>query len=386
MDYSVGPRSLVLLLAMVQGIIIALLLLVRGLRRRQVRDFFLAGLLFALATSLISYTIGFMGAYDYAREQGWDLTFFPFGNSFLYGPLIWLYVQTVTDRQFRWHTGLWKHFILPGAYYLLSFYLWSLPMEEKNHAEHLPLDTLQDLLLALTLGYYLLRSLRRFATYRRLLDHEYSNTSRLVLDWLRNFLYVFTAYFVVNLAFNLTNLWVALWYTGWFWLELTRAVLLYYISVTGWAFTQKTVVPFDLLEQREVQLSSAQTGLLAEKTSAGKTVFSPEELAQRREKLSAFMQENRPWLDPDLTLSQLAQLTGMNVSQLSYLVNAGFGKNFNDFINAFRVEEVKRKMNAPDTAHLSLLGVAFECGFNSKATFNRAFKKATGVAPSAFSP
>jgi len=69
---------------------------------------------------------------------------------------------------------------------------------------------------------------------------------------------------------------------------------------------------------------------------------------------------------------------------MSYLVNAGFGKNFNDFINSYRVEEVKRKVNDPATAHLSLLGVAFDCGFNSKATFNRAFKKLTGMAPWTF--
>ena len=62
-----------------------------------------------------------------------------------------------------------------------------------------------------------------------------------------------------------------------------------------------------------------------------------------------------------------------------------FNKNFNEFINHYRVEACKAKILAGETIHLSLLGIAFECGFNSKATFNRTFKKLTGSTPSQFS-
>ena len=71
-------------------------------------------------------------------------------------------------------------------------------------------------------------------------------------------------------------------------------------------------------------------------------------------------------------------------AHLSKVVNSGLDKNFNDFVNGYRVEAVKNKMSDPSTAHLTLLGIAYECGFNSKATFNRAFKKHAGVSPSAF--
>lgn len=381
MNFAINLRSILLLLAMVQGLVIAGLLLHRGFRRRQLRDAILAGLLLALVMSLVSYFIGFMGVYDYAAQHGFDLTYFPFGNGFLFGPLIWLYVVSVTDRQFRWKSAWWAHFVLPVLYYVVSFYLWSLPTGQKETVGHIWMGIIGDLLFNATLGAYLFLALRRYAVYRKLLDAEYSNTSKLLLDWLRNFLYVFTAYYVISLGFTLASFWVNLWYTGWYWLELTRAVMLYYISVTGWAFAQKVVVPFEALERREAGLT--QSG--AAKTPASKPVFPPEELTQRREKLTAFMLERQPWLDPDLTLSELAAGTGMNATQLSYLINTGFNKNFNDFVNAYRVEAVKRKMEDPSAAHLSLLGVAFECGFNSKATFNRAFKKATGKAPSEFS-
>jgi AraC-like DNA-binding protein len=69
---------------------------------------------------------------------------------------------------------------------------------------------------------------------------------------------------------------------------------------------------------------------------------------------------------------------------LSAAINQAYGKNFNDFVNTYRVEAVKKMLNDESVQHLSLLGIAYECGFNSKSTFNRAFKKATGVAPSAY--
>lgn len=381
MNFAINLRSILLLLAMVQGLVIAGLLLHRGFKRRQPRDFVLAGLLLSLVMSLVSYFIGFMGVYDYAAQQGWDLTYFPFGNGFLFGPLIWLYVVSVTDHQYRWKPAWWAHFFLPALYYAVSFYLWLLPVAQKDIVGRVWMGYVEEFILTTTLGAYLFLALRRYFIYRKLLDAEYSNTSKLLLDWLRNFLYVFAAYYVISLIFTLLNFWINLWYTGWYWLELTRAILLYYISVTGWAFAQKVLVPFEAIERREAAVGYASS----EKAVASKPVFPPEELTQRRDKLSVFMTEKQPWLNPDLTLSELASLTGQNAAQLSYLINAGFDKNFNDFVNAYRVEAVKQKMQDPSAAHLSLLGVAFECGFNSKATFNRAFKKATGMAPSEFS-
>jgi AraC-like DNA-binding protein len=70
---------------------------------------------------------------------------------------------------------------------------------------------------------------------------------------------------------------------------------------------------------------------------------------------------------------------------LSYVINTGFQKNFNDFVNAYRVADFQKKVNDPKLSHYTLLALAYECGFNSKSTFNRAVKKATGQLPSTFS-
>jgi len=107
----------------------------------------------------------------------------------------------------------------------------------------------------------------------------------------------------------------------------------------------------------------------------------PSELLPWRAKLLAFMEAERPWLEPELTLGELAQHLQAHPALLSKVINQGCGQNFNDFINSYRVLEARRKLADPRFAHYSLVGVALESGFNSKSTFNRVFKKLTGQAP-----
>ncbi|NVO83878.1 helix-turn-helix domain-containing protein [Hymenobacter terrestris] len=93
------------------------------------------------------------------------------------------------------------------------------------------------------------------------------------------------------------------------------------------------------------------------------------------------LEEERVYLNPTLTLAELSAHTGLAPRLISFTVNQGFGQSFNDLINSYRVAEVKRRLATPDAQRLTLLGLALECGFNSKTTFNRIFKQFTGQAP-----
>ena len=96
------------------------------------------------------------------------------------------------------------------------------------------------------------------------------------------------------------------------------------------------------------------------------------------------MNEEKPFLDGDISLISLAGSLDINPKVLSYVINEQINKNFNQYINDWRIEEVKKRLNDKSYDHFKMLSIAFDCGFNSKSTFNLAFKKATGLSPSEY--
>jgi adenylate cyclase len=101
-------------------------------------------------------------------------------------------------------------------------------------------------------------------------------------------------------------------------------------------------------------------------------------------RLLKHIDEHKPYLNPDLTLRLLAEQVNIHPNQLSWLLNESLGKNFNEFVNHYRVEAFKKIAKDPTKAHITLIGLAFECGFNSKTVFNTYFKKETGMTPKEF--
>ena len=100
--------------------------------------------------------------------------------------------------------------------------------------------------------------------------------------------------------------------------------------------------------------------------------------------LEQLMLEERPYLDPNLTLRSLAEKLTFPPNQLSQLLNEGFDKNFSEYVNTYRVEAFKQNTINPAYSHMTLLGIAFESGFNSKTVFNTFFKKMEGKTPKAY--
>ena len=107
----------------------------------------------------------------------------------------------------------------------------------------------------------------------------------------------------------------------------------------------------------------------------------PTEMQQRGNWLKKSMQAGLYYQDPELSLSSLAEKLDLHSHELSRIINTAIKKNFNDFINEYRVRDVALKMQDPAYDHITLLGIAFEAGFNSKSTFNRIFKQMTGKSP-----
>lgn len=121
-----------------------------------------------------------------------------------------------------------------------------------------------------------------------------------------------------------------------------------------------------------------------EKTKKKKELLDEDEVKMYSARLLKHIEEAKPYLDPDLSLRSLAGQIDIHPNQLSWLLNESMGKNFNEFINHYRVEAFKKISKDPSKAHITLIVLAYESGFNSKTVFNTYFKKETGLTPKQF--
>ena len=129
-----------------------------------------------------------------------------------------------------------------------------------------------------------------------------------------------------------------------------------------------------IFQTEELQASAKQKTALLNATKS----------AEYSARLIAYISEDEPYLNPDLSLRELASQIEIHPNHLSWLLNNNFGKNYNDFINKYRIEAFKLNAKAPKNANLTIEGLAYESGFNSKTVFNTSFKKATGLTPKQF--
>lgn len=108
------------------------------------------------------------------------------------------------------------------------------------------------------------------------------------------------------------------------------------------------------------------------------------DMERSKEKLEDFMQSQRPYINTGINLNTLAEMLDTKPANLSRVINECYDKNFFDFINAYRIQHFIEIAPLPEHRHKTLLGIALEVGFNSKSTFNRAFKKETQMTPTAY--
>lgn len=127
-----------------------------------------------------------------------------------------------------------------------------------------------------------------------------------------------------------------------------------------------------------------QSDFKATSQSGKKALMDEATAAEYREKLVEHLEQNEAFLDSALTLRLLAEQIDLHPNKLSWLINEMHAQNFNQFINNYRVEHFKKLALAPDSSQFSILGLAYESGFNSKTVFNTYFKKSTGLSPKAW--
>jgi AraC-like DNA-binding protein len=400
MLFGFNQFSSLLLIFFVHGLVYGILLYRKGVLNETRSDKWLSLFLFLCVLYIAPWMIGFAGWYD--NQPYRDILFYvPFQHLFFIGPVIFFYVQSLLNPSFRFGKKEWLH-LVPGLLYLLFCIIMvvtdKLVLKKyyflANNADP-DFDTWYQLAGFVSMLSYFLLSLRYYTVYKKLMVQVISYADVVMFRWIRNFLLAFLLMLLIRFGFYVAEMFLAESYTNSWWYFLTFAIIFYYIAITGYANSIETKIAFNpnLLSYRPALLlnyhsSSYNTPAETEEaevidisTIEGDDAVVSAEVLEWKEKLLQLMQTNKAYEDPELSLAQVAKQLESNPSFISRVVNKGFGINFNDFVNQYRIEAVKEMLNKGEHKRQTLLGIAFECGFNSKATFNRAFKKITGQSP-----
>ncbi len=141
------------------------------------------------------------------------------------------------------------------------------------------------------------------------------------------------------------------------------------------------------MPEEPASIPTAPDQLLSDKennTKYQKSGLSEEDAGRIHQALRQLLDTQKPFTDPDLTLTDLARLLSVHPNVLSQVINSKENKTFYDLVNERRIEEFIQRMSQPLRHQYTLMAIAYDCGFNSKASFNRNFKKYTGLTPTEY--
>ncbi len=225
-----NPRSILVFICILQGLIFAGMLFVRYFRKKQSADCWLAILLLVLCSSLITPFIGFANVYDLNQ---W-LTYFPFSIAFSYGVLAWLYTLYLTDSKRNFTRRDLLLFIPTIVYLAIRFYLFSHDLEWKDWFIHSYGRIFETVIFIAEFVWnliFLWFSIRHYRKYRAWLNENFSNTEKVKFDWLRNFLYIFTFILILGGIFDFTNSFIFyLSYIQFFYFQIVLSLVTYYTN------------------------------------------------------------------------------------------------------------------------------------------------------------
>jgi AraC-like DNA-binding protein len=400
MLFDFNRYSSLLLIFFVHGLVYAILLYRKGIIKETTADKWLSFFLLLCILYITPWMVGFAGWYD-AQPYRDILFYIPFQHLYLLGPVIFFYVQSLLNPSFRFRKKEWLH-LLPGLLYLLfnAVMVITDKLVLKKYyflanEQDPDFDTWYQLTGFLSMLIYFILSLRYYSLYKKLMVQVISYADTVMFRWIKNFLLAFLLMLITRLIFYIVGLFIPDTYINSWWYFLAFAIIFYYIAITGYANSIETKIAFqpNLLNYRPAlllnyqpthfsdQVETEEAEVIDINSVAAAKNNTTEEVKEWKEKLLQLLQSGKAYEDPELSLTQIAKQLQSNPSFISKMVNQGFGINFNDFVNQFRIEAVKEMLSKGEHKKQTLLGIAFECGFNSKATFNRAFKKATGVSP-----
>jgi len=377
--------NIVLLLAAAQGIFLSILIFHRHGRLFANRFLGLLMLFYSIILlDLFLWEIGYYFKHPYYKILA-------AGLSFLIGPLHYFYARYLINPAQKVKKILWLHLLPCIIYYtyfssdlfkssesLIAYYQ---SMEITGIPTRYLVFNWVVSLQGLTYTVAIISILRKYA---QRIKNVFSTIEKIRLDWLRNITYM--AFVIICLFFVETVLFTAgINLSNYF--SFSSFLIVIYVYALGYLglfnseiFTNPAIAE-SIKTLPQLAYSDIKEGQ-QESKKYKKSGLSQEKAKQYIEVLLNFMKKEKPFIDPNLTLTQLSNTISISPHNLSEVLNTQLNQNFFDFINQYRIEEVKRELANPGKQHLKILAIAYDAGFNSKTSFNTIFKKHTNITPS----
>jgi AraC-like DNA-binding protein len=360
--------SIFILLGAIQGFIVTGILFFSGASKR-IANRYLAILIFLISFASLGIYLMQLGIKHTSPTWLTISQIVPFFIVMPIGPLIYFYVRSFSSlnhsvaKTSAWHFIPIVFDVTPQILFTL-FYAQILSVPIESLAIFVDqYDTYIDIPRWASVTLYLVLSTQYLKRVDRKRPEEIKR-----LKWLRQFINIFLvfqalwfAHLVPYIIPSLRN--DLLDSVGWYPVYLPLAGLIYYFGIKG---------------------------ILVSNTLGGKTEsllvakLSPERITLILSLLKNAMAADKLYLEPTLTVANVSSHIDIPAKQISWVLNQAQSKSFNEFVNSYRVEDFKKKIHDPQLRFMTLSGIAFECGFNSQATFQRTFKALEGMSPTEY--
>jgi AraC-like DNA-binding protein len=365
----------IFLFAAVQGFLLSLLLFLK--KQNIYANRILAAAVLCISIDLVSNYLTAVKFYEkYPSTFGATVAF-----PFLYGPLFYFYALILIKRKERFELKFLLHF-LPAIVlhlYLIPFYF--LNSQEKMiqiniflHAGE-PVTYIFGLLSPVSGFIYTVLTFKVINKFNDNLKTHYSNIDKIKVNWLRYIIICGLFVWIVVALSPFIRVLLGHAAEGFRPIYLAVSIMVYAIGygalIQPEVFTNEPII-------NEIEIINKS------KNKYEKSNLTNNDIERIKQSLINIMQERKLYLNSELNLSQISDELEITNHNLSEVLNKAFGKNFYDFINSYRVDEVKERLKNPGFSNYSLLAIAFESGFSSKSSFNSIFKKYTNTTPSEY--
>lgn len=367
------------------GFIIAFLMffLLLSKKKKTVADIVLAVWIFVIGIHILGYYAYFSEfTLKYPHLLG---TFVPL--NLIHGPLLFLYILTLIKSIKKFPKIHFVHFLPCIINYLIMIPFFIASGEEKislvygESSEGPPLIfIIIQSVLYLSGPFYIVWSIILMNRHKKNIKKRFSYTDEIDLKWIRTLIFALIFIWLVIFIFDAVDYMINMTIPSEVFIFISLSISTLFLGYYG--FKQTTI--FSDIQMNNIESHKIKEEKILEKTAYKRSGLKDEEAEKYLDKLKTLMESEKLYLEAKLSLNQLATKLNISTNNLSQLINEKLDQNFYEFVNSYRIKEIKQKLVDPKSENYTLLALAYDCGFNSKSSFNNIFKKFTGKTPKEF--